>query len=640
MSLTTTKPKQTIKSSVIDYWSYSSMSSFLRNQLDFKKKYILKVYDDPTSPSALVGQACHKAIELYFKGQEADAAIGEGLKLINQTSDAGIDYGKTGSREKILSEYNQAINMFFEEMPTPHEVLGVEEGITADCKTITGDPLSLPLKSFSDLIVRNRLGELEVWDWKFIRSYTDADVDDFTKMLQAMFNYHTVAAKYGEAPKRMVFQECKITKNRDNTPQVQPYTIEFDQHIADFPVFYKLLDGCTTEVNRQDKLFLPNPGDIFSGQNSFEIFRSGVIGIDQAVKVKHKTEQAQFVDKKYVASSFDRPEAADYSDEEKIRLKLQEFGIAVDMRDTHVGAAVTQFTFKPSKGVTMSKIAKLDKDLALALSADSLRVEAPIRGTDLVGVEIPSKERKKIDLADKHLIKGTLSIPIGVDVYGNIVHKSLADMPHLLIAGATGAGKSVMINTIVNALTKQMTPKQMRLVLVDPKQVELAHFEQLPHLGGKPVVTENAEVETVIAELVDEMEQRYSDMRAKGCREIDDYNAKGGAMQRVVVVIDEFADLMMTSADGWAEKMLVRLAQKARAVGIHLILATQRPSVDVVTGLLKANIPTKICFMTTSRTNSQIVLDANGAEELTGKGDMLFADPSKRGLQRLQGLYS
>lgn len=653
--------------SVIDFWSYSSMTTMLRNPLAFKKKYILKVYDDLDSPSSILGKAGHKALEEYYKGKEIHEAIEAGLDLINNTSDSGVDWGKTGSRAKLIESYNQAINFYFEELPKYHEILGVEQGITTKCPTIDGQELPLPLKSFSDLIVRNERGEIEIVDHKFVRSYTDGDVDDFSHFVQAMFNFHTVWAEYGEKPARMIFNECKVSKNRDNTPQIQPYTMEFGDHMADFAVFYKLFNSCTKLVNIPDMVFLPNPNDIFDGQNTFEVFRSGVISVDRPVAVKHKTEQKTFVEKQFVPSAFDKVENENLSDEERIRLKLQEFGIAVEMKDTHVGPSVTQYTFKPSKGVSMSKIAKMGEDLAIALEAENVRIEAPIRGTSLVGVETPSKVRKTVELATQHYRKGTLQVPIGVDVYGEVHYKDLADMPHLLIAGATGSGKSVMLNVLIKAITEQMTAKELDLVLIDPKRVELSHFADRKHVKGE-IIYEVEEAVTELESLVELMEERYKTLQAAGVRNISDYK---GQMSKVVVVIDEFADLMQsggkTKKDAVkaeiterdergkpimkyrkeveaerpsAESLIVKLAQKARAVGIHLVLATQRPSADVVTGLLKANIPTKIAFSTTSQVNSKVILDEVGAEELTGKGDMLFADPHARGLKRLQGLYA
>lgn len=623
------------KKSMIDYWSPSSFSSFLSNPLAFKKRYILKVYDDLDSPSALVGKAGHKALEAYYKGAEPHEAIEEGLQYLASISPSTVDWGKTGSPEAVSKAYSQAIRFMFEELPDFHEVLDAEIQLTEDVKTLDGDPLPLPFKGYLDLLTRNHLGQLEIIDWKFVKSYTDGSVDSFPRFLQSMFYFHLVWSKYGEKPARMIFNELKVSKNSDNTPQLQPYTIEYDDMGA-FATFYNLVNAATSNLLLPGFKFLPNPNDMFQGQNSFEVYKGGVIGLDAPTAVSRKTEQVAFTEKKYVASAFDRPEGAAYTPEERVRIKLSEFGVRVEPAGTKIGAAVTKYTFKPSQGVSMAKIAKLENDIKLALESEAVRVEAPIPGTGLVGVEVPSLERKAIPLEDRHLKPGSLNIPIGANIDGEIVYKSIADMPHLLIAGTTGSGKSVMINTIIQALSKQNKADQLQLVLIDPKRVELAPFAKLPHLM-LPVVYEDEEIVDALSLLTAEMDDRYKELEKAGVRSIAEYTGK---MPPIVVIVDEFADLMMTSADNRSERAVIRLAQKARAVGIHLILATQRPSADVVTGLLKANIATRIAFTAASRVNSQIVLDQTGAENLIGKGDMLFMDPSKTSLQRLQALYS
>jgi RecB family exonuclease/energy-coupling factor transporter ATP-binding protein EcfA2 len=671
----------------IDYWSYSSMSALLSNPLNFKKKYILKVYDDPMSPSGVVGTACHKVAEAYFgNGKDEAESIQAGYDYIDSVSHTEIDYGKTGSKEKILKDFEQATRFFFEELPQYHEILGVEYSITTEIQTIDGNTLPLPAKAKIDLISRNKLSEIEVVDWKFTKGYTDPDVTDFGKFLQAMFYYHIVKAKFGEAPARVIFRECKISKNKDNTPQIQDYVIDFKEGTiyGDFATFYKLYNDTTKYISSPASIYLPNPNDYFNGQNSFDSFRMGIIGTEAPVAVKHKVEQKTFVDKNYVASATERVENKDLSDEEKIRFKLQEFAMPVEMSETFVGASVTKYTLKPSRGIPMSKISRVGNDIALALGAESVRIEAPIRGTNLVGIEVPSKNRKRVDLVESHYQKGTTNIPIGIDVFGKVHYKDLADMPHLLIAGATGSGKSVMLNVILTALTKQNSPDALKLILVDPKEVELAGYSKLKHLD-RPIVTTNAGAIEVVDYAVKLMEDRYKILAKAGVKNLEEYNAKNAPLPRYVVLIDEFADLMMSAKKQGStdldikaftnqinqlaafkllagkkitqkdvtglikelkddalpdvETSIIRIAQKARAVGIHLILATQRPSADVVTGLIKANIPTKIAFATTSEVNSRIILDESGAEELIGKGDMLFQDPNSRDLKRLQGLY-
>ena len=429
-------------------------------------------------------------------------------------------------------------------------------------------------------------------------------------------------------------------------------------------------------------VFLPNPGDIFDGQASFDAFRMGVIGTDRPVTVQHKTEQVAFAEKQYVPTATDNVANEHLTDEEKIRLKLMEFGVTVKMEETKIGASIIRYSMKPSRGIPMSKIARYADDLSLALEAHSLRLETPIRGTSLVGVEVPNPNRQRIDFGANHLRPNTMNIPIGVDVNGDVLHYDLAQMPHLLIAGQTGAGKSVMLNVILSSLTEQMNKSKLKLVLIDPKQVELSMFENDPHLH-MPIVTDIETAMHTLDDMVKTMEKRYTKLRKAGFRNIDDYIAAGNRMSKIVIVIDEFADLIMSdmkpsvetmdiarfndnllmllsesrtgkltqkatktaikmtieqTAPPSAQDSIIRIAQKARAVGMHIILATQRPSADVVTGLIKANIPTKIAFTVTSKVNSQIILDANGAEQLTGKGDMLFTAPDTP-ITRLQGLY-
>jgi len=659
--------------SLIDFWSYSSLTLFLRNRLAFKKTYILKQYDNESSSAAVVGKAGHKALEHYLKMGTGDVheAIEAGHRYIASVSDIEINYGKTGSREAIIKAYTYAIDAYFSELPDFGKVLGVEESITTPVKDRNGNALPMPLKSVSDVIGEDKNGDIWVHDHKFVKSYSDGSEDKAVLIIQGLFNAHTIEAKYGRMPKGIIFHECKTSANKNGDAQVQPYVLEFNEP-AHFAVFYQLINDCTKEIRKPDVMFLPNPQDMFDGQASFDIYRQGLIGVEAPLPTQHKTKDVAFVEKTFVPSKVDLPENVNLTPEEKIKAKMLEFGITVDMKKTSVGAAITQYTFKVGRGRKLSDIERYSKDLQYTLEADSIRVEAPIPGTALVGVEVPSTVRTKIDFnEDKHLVPGTLNVPVGVNVHGKVIHKDLAEMPHLMIAGSTGAGKSVMLNVLIHSITKQLSSTDLGLVLIDPKRVELSHFASLPHLLSE-VIYDTDKAHAALTWMVEEMDDRYETLHAAGARFIDDYNASQSVkMPKIVVVIDEFADLMLsggktvtkaqfterTERDGHgkilakykektqdekpsAEQLLVKLAQKSRAVGIHLVLATQRPSVDVVTGLLKANIPTKIAFMTTNKVNSVVILDQGGAEELTGKGDMLFLDPSQKGLQRLQGLYA
>lgn len=327
----------------------------------------------------------------------------------------------------------------------------------------------------------------------------------------------------------------------------------------------------------------------------------------------------------------DKADAGDVqSNAETIRETLNDFNINVEMEGANVGPRVTQYTLKPQTGIKLTKITALDNNLAYALAAHSIRIEAPIPGKRLVGVEVPNLKSSTVRISGilgseswtkKH---GHLNFIIGKDIAGSPVVGDLAKMPHLLIAGQTGSGKSVMINNVLTSMLYKYSPSDLKLILVDPKQVELTPFNEIPHLLA-PVIHEPEKCISALKWAVAEMERRLRAMAEVGKRNISEYNnlKKEEPMPYVVIVIDELSDLMMMAARD-VEALVVRVAQKARAAGIHLILATQRPSVDVITGLIKANVPARIAFTTTSQVDSKTIIDGVGAEKLLGKGDMLL----------------
>jgi DNA segregation ATPase FtsK/SpoIIIE, S-DNA-T family len=328
-----------------------------------------------------------------------------------------------------------------------------------------------------------------------------------------------------------------------------------------------------------------------------------------------------------------------------IQSKLEQFGISVAMHEVHVGPTVVQYTLKPAAGVKLSKITSLKNDLALALAAPAVRIEAPIPGRSLVGIEIPNISRATVymrEMMETEAYKkfdAKLKISLGRDVSGNSIVADLEKMPHLLISGATGAGKSVGLNSFLISLLYNNSPNEMKLILIDPKQVELSSYNGLPHLLT-PVIKDPEKAATALRWAVAEMNRRYKVCAEAGHRNIADYNKdkKTTNMPRIVLVIDELADLMM-QAQKEVEASICRVAQMARAVGIHLIIATQRPSVDVITGLIKANIPTRIAFTVTSSVDSRTILDMQGAEDLLGAGDMLYLSGTMAKPVRIQGIY-
>lgn len=339
----------------------------------------------------------------------------------------------------------------------------------------------------------------------------------------------------------------------------------------------------------------------------------------------------------------------------KIREKLMQFGLEVEMHEVHVGPTVIQYTLRPHEGIKLSKITGLKNDLALALAAKSIRIEAPIPGKSLVGIEVPNDHRSLVHLREileskeYNEIKSNLRLPIGRDVSGRPVVGDLASMPHLLVAGTTGSGKSVGMNTFLLALIYQNSPHDLKLIMIDPKKVELTSYNGIPHLLT-PVVTDPGKAAIALRWAVAEMNKRYQLCSENRHKNIDEFNTctevheQGRElpgherMPNIVIVVDELNDLMM-AAGKEVEASICRIAQMARAVGIHLIVATQRPSVDVITGLIKANIPSRIAFAVSSQIDSRTILDMAGAEDLLGKGDMLYMPGGMGKPVRVQGIF-
>lgn len=326
-----------------------------------------------------------------------------------------------------------------------------------------------------------------------------------------------------------------------------------------------------------------------------------------------------------------------------IKESFANFNINVAMEGANVGPRVTQFTLKPPTGVKLTKITGLDNNLALDLAAHSIRIEAPIPGKRLVGIEVPNVKPAVVRVSsllqsrEWQELSGPLGFAIGKDIAGVPIVGALDKMPHLLIAGQTGSGKSVMINTLLTSLLYRNSPSDLKLILVDPKQVELKPYDDIPHLLT-PVITEPEKCISALKWAVAEMERRYKALGEANKRNIAEYNLvkQEEGMPYIVIVIDELADLMMMAARD-VEALIVRIAQKARAVGIHLVLATQRPSVDVITGLIKANVPARIAFTTSSQVDSRTIIDQIGAEKLLGQGDMLLLTADMPKPKRVQG---
>jgi len=655
----------------INRLSYSALIQLLRNPLIFKLKHILNVYDGKVGVSGMVGRACHEAMKVYYGGnpevptptdkdQARELAIDTGMAYLEGFPDNYISYGKTGSREQMLKTYSQAMKFYFAEEPEYNEILVCEEKLEAEIHTVDGQLLPLPAAGIPDLVHKRKDGGIEIIDYKFVKTFTDWDDEDYIKIVQAQFLWHLLRDAKGINADRMLFREVKTSENSGENkgkPQIRDYAIPFN-HEQYRIIFYNLYRDVVRFISNPNAVYLPNLSDMFDGEQAGLLYAQGLISADMSdVEVMHKVKDVALQSKRFVPSRLDRVENQHLLPEEKIKLRLAEFGIPVEPEETKVGASVTQYRFRVSAGIRMSSFEKHKADIARAIEAKGeIKILAPIPGTSLVGIEVPNEQRMIVKLSKEHLTPGTLTLPIGVDVHGEVAKVLLDEMPHLLIAGSTGSGKSELLHSIITSLIKQMSWHDMELLLIDPKRVELRRFAQAAHVS-KGIIYEYQQAAEELAVLLTKMETRYKALEKEGVRNITEFNKKMASkskhMRYIVVVIDEFADFMLRSKmqekkktksrkkqiDIDVELTIVRLAQMARAVGIHLIIATQRPSVDVITGLIKANFPSRIALTTASPTDSVVILGEPGAEKLTGKGDMLFIHPGGQKV-RLQGFLA
>ena len=407
------------------------------------------------------------------------------------------------------------------------------------------------------------------------------------------------------------------------------------------------------EISSENKNFSKKPKNLNKVEHLKEVAENKKL-LDQL----DKGESIKVIDFKLPSLDFlnDPPKISKNVDEEEIDQKiydlldkLRRFKIDGDVVRTYSGPVVTTFEFRPAANVKVSKILNLEDDLAMALKAKTIRIQAPIPGKDVVGIEIPNKNIETIylkEILQSEIFKkasSPLTIALGKDIVGQPFITDLKKLPHLLIAGTTGSGKSVGINSMLLSLLYKNSPKTLRLIMIDPKMLEFSIYNDIPHLLT-PVITDSKKALIALSNLVSEMERRYKIMAQTSTKNIESYNQKAiknnfETLPYIVVIIDELADLMMTSGKD-VEFYIARLAQMARASGIHLIVATQRPSVNVVTGLIKANLPSRISFRVGQKIDSKVILDQMGADSLLGRGDMLFTPPSNTGLIRLHAPFA
>ncbi len=412
----------------------------------------------------------------------------------------------------------------------------------------------------------------------------------------------------------------------------------------------KEINGDAITAKEKDK---NNNGGKAADENNSDIRQKDLAINSESIpdKPKRKTQNWRIPSPNLLDGKDSDPTSGDIkANSNIIKRTLSNFGIEVIMGEVNVGPTVTQYTLKPAVGIKLSRITALQNDLALALAARSLRIEAPIPGKSLIGIELPNQSVAMVRLknilggAEFYNRKSNLNIVLGRDVAGGAILADLAKMPHLMIAGSTGSGKTVCINTLIASLLFQNNPEMLKFIMIDPKRVELTPYNEIPHLLT-PVITDPDKAVNSLKWSISEMENRYETLSQLGCRNIESYNqaVRTKYKQReilpyIIIVVDELADLMATHGRE-VEAAIVRLAQMARAVGIHLVLSTQRPSVEVITGLIKANITARIAFQVASQIDSRTILDMSGAEKLLGNGDMLYLSGDSNKPKRIQGVF-
>jgi DNA segregation ATPase FtsK/SpoIIIE-like protein len=663
------------------------MVRFSTNPILFKIIDINHDYFDSTrSITTIIGQAFHTGMEVYNGGSDTvvpnneSEAIEVGIKAamdyMEKYPEGFLKYTTTvPNKQKAFDLLAFAFNSYVKEFPyQPDKLVSCEEKIVEliDVEW-RGEKLTLPvkLKGKLDKIERED-GELVITDYKTCSAYSDPEKIDGAKMLQAVEYYFLVHAKYGEAPTKMRYQEVKMTQNRDGSKQVKTYEVVYAENESFFDFYFRYYADVIRALNGE-QVFVPNVHAIFDNEVAIIAYIHHLDIAEEKAELmkKHKVDNITDLLKRELHSAsnmnkllkamekqFVEAKSINYStmsNEEKIKTKLMEHGMVLQFDSVVNGASVDLYRFTPSIGIKMSRLKGYVADIEQVLGSSGIRVLAPIPDTSFVGFEVPKKERSFPSLADS---TGGFDIAIGETVMGEVRRFDIRTAPHLLVAGATGSGKSVFLSSLISQLSKVSEPCEIHLF--DPKHVEL-----VMHANDANVVeheTDIMEIHDSLESLVSLMNKRYKELAKAGVRGIQDYK---GNMPYKFVVIDEFGDLIMqkyvdvkvvktghvfqkgerageeetrtveTQVSKEISDFILLLAQKARAAGIHIIIATQRPSVDIITGSIKANFPTKVAFRTAKAIDSQVLIDTDGAEKLLGKGDMLFA--SDRGMERLQG---
>lgn len=635
----------------VKHYSYSSMVSFSTNPIMFKIKSINgDILDTAMNISGVIGKAFHLALEVYYggsdtiivgtEGEAIEGGLRSGMEYLEAYNDGFINWSeRIPNKQKAQEVFAFAFNAYVQEVkPSGEEILLIEEKMEYYVDVLWKEnrvELPVKLKGYMDKVVRND-GKIVIVDYKCVSTFSDEEKIDGAKMLQAVQYYFLTYAHFGEEPHSFVFEEVKNSKNRDNGPQVKRYEIVYAENELFFDFYLRFYDDMTRALNGE-MVYVPNLNSLYDNEIAIVSYIHRLDVTEEAAKLmkelqvtnitellKHKIHNAnsmkklmQTVEKNFISAknlNYDSME-----NHEKIATKLMEHGLMLQFEKKIEGCTFDLYRYMPSIGLKMKKLEGYVADVEQVLGMSGVRVLAPIPNSTLVGFEVPRVVR---NFPSMSVQPDGYNLAIGVDIMGVLYRFDVTKAPHILVAGATGSGKSVFLNSLISQLNEL---PNVEIHLFDPKIVELMHWK-----GAKNVVEYQSDHEYIhagIAMLVDEMNSRYVAMAEKGIREI------GDTQPRKFVVIDEFGDI----TDENIQENIRLLAQKSRAAGIHLIIATQRPSVDIITGTIKSNFATKVAFRMAKAIDSQVLLDEAGAEKLLGLGDMLFS--SQMGTVRLQGLF-
>lgn len=613
----------------------------------FRIRYINgDVIDTAHNVSGVLGNAFHKALDIYFKSEGDRVADGlkEGMSFIEAYPEGFVKWSKNiPNRQSLTEKFALIYNARVVELSVKGFIdseMKLEQYVDVEWR---GERLSLPikLKGYIDRLFRDEEGRLIIEDDKSCFSFSNPDKIDGKKIIQAIHYYFLVYAETGEEPYKMRFTETKYT-NASDGHQTKAYDIIYGENELFFDFYLRFYSDVVRALSGE-QVFLPNIDTLYDNEVSVISYVHRLdIPEEKAKQEKiHRVNNITDVLKKKVASVRNmkalegaiQKSLAEYKninfdnmkDEEKISTKLMEHGIVLHYENMVDGNSYHQYRFSPSIGVKMKSLQGYSRDIEQALGISGVRIIAPIPDTTFVGVEVPKKDRRFVALTKDLIGTKEVGIPLGINSNGEVIRISLDDMPHMLVAGATGSGKSVFLNSIIYSIIMQDSTTALHLI--DPKMVELTQFEANAKTMGYTVEDALA----VLLTLSEEMEKRYKAMRSSKSR-----NYKDAGMKQIVCVIDEFGDLVLSKGGSQLEDLLIKIAQKGRAAGIHLIISTQRPDSKIVTGLIKANFPTKVSFAVSSEVNSRIILDEIGAEKLMGKGDGLISHPKFIGIQRIQ----